>query len=250
MWPPADSSGDSGALWRPRANTPVVVGGGDHRDFSRNSAACAHLPGAVFDDGGTRMWVPPVGPSCVHEACSVGRVPRAAQHAGVGGIEWSATIDERQHVVERQVTRWMGRMIDTIAWADVAVLADVAGDHPLGQASPSRVRMDVVVGTDSRQRRVLAAPTPRAAGNHTADRAELHRRPAGDLAACLTLVTLDCGLVDIATSVGRVRAAVYPPAVLRLRDQPADGRLLDGVSRDPDRLGHGTFDDPYFASGL
>jgi len=110
-------------------------------------------------------------------------------------------------------------MLGTIARADVAVLADVAGDHPLGQAGPSRVRMDVMVGPDARQPRVLAAPTPRTAGDHTADRAELHPRPAGDLAARLTLVTLDCGLVDIATSVGRISAAVHPPAVLPLRGQ-------------------------------
>jgi hypothetical protein len=36
----------------------------------------------------------------------------------------------------------MGWMLGTIARAYVAVLADVAGDHPLGQASPSRVRVE------------------------------------------------------------------------------------------------------------
>jgi hypothetical protein len=167
------------------------------------------------------VWVPPVDPSCVHEARSVGRVPRAAQHAGVGRIERRAIIDERNDVVERQVTRRVRRMLGTIARADVAVLADVAGDHPLGQAYPSRVRVDVMVGTDARQPRVLAAPTPRSARDDAADRAELHPRRAGDLAARLTLVTLDCRPLDIAASVGRVSAAVHPPAVLRLRDQPA-----------------------------
>ena len=144
------------------------------------------------------MWGPPVGPSCVHEARSVGRVPRAAQHAGVGGVERRATIDERQDVVERQVTRWMRRMLGAIARAYVAVLADVTSDHPLGRASPSCIRMDVMVSTDARQARVLAAPTPWSAGDHTADCAELHPRPAGDLAARLTLVTLDCRPLDIA----------------------------------------------------
>jgi hypothetical protein len=107
------------------------------------------LGGADFHEDGTLVWVPPVGPSRVHEARSVGRVPRSAQHAGVGGIERRATIDERQDVVERQVKRWMRRMLGTIAWADVAVLADVARDHPLGQASPSCIRMDVMVGTEA-----------------------------------------------------------------------------------------------------
>ena len=97
------------------------------------------------------MWVPPVSPSCVHEARSVGRVPRPAQHAGVGGVERRATVDERQDMVERQVMRWVRRMVGTIARADVAVLADVAGDHPLGQAGPSRVGMHVTVGPDARQ---------------------------------------------------------------------------------------------------
>jgi hypothetical protein len=73
-------------------------------------------------------------------------------------------------MVERQVTRRMGGMVGTIARAHVAVLADVAGDHPLGQAGPSRVRMDVMVGTDARQPRVLAAPSRRSARDDTADR--------------------------------------------------------------------------------
>jgi hypothetical protein len=68
-----------------------------------------------------------------------------------------ATIDERQDVVERQVARRVRRMLGTIARAYVAVLADVARDHPLGQASPSCIRMDVMVGTDARQARMLAA---------------------------------------------------------------------------------------------
>jgi hypothetical protein len=45
-------------------------------------------------------------------------------------------------------------------------------------------------------------------------------------------VTLDCGLVDIATSVGRVSAAVYPPAVLRLRDHPFQASRRIWTSRD------------------
>ena len=79
--------------------------------------------------------------------------------------------------------------------------------------------MDVMVGPDARQPRVLAASTLWSACDDAADRAKLHPRPAGDLAARLTLVTLDCGLVDIATSVGRISAAVHPPAVLPLRGQ-------------------------------
>jgi hypothetical protein len=68
----------------------------------------------------------------------------------------------------------MRRMLGTIARAHVAVLADVARDHPPGQASPSRVRVDVMVGTDARLPGVLGAAATRAAGDDTADRAELH----------------------------------------------------------------------------
>jgi hypothetical protein len=142
------------------------------------------------------VWVPPVDPSCVHEARPVGRVPRAAQHAGVGRVERRATIDQRLHVIERQIVRWMRRMLDTIARTNPAVLPDVAGDHPLGQASPSCIRMDVMVGTDAREPRVLSAPTPLSAGNNTADHAQLHcpadpsRR--GRALTLVTLVTLDC----------------------------------------------------------
>jgi hypothetical protein len=133
-------------------------------------------------------------------------------------------VDERRDVVERQVTRWVRRMLETIARADVAVLADVAGDHPLGQASPSRVRMDVMVGTDARQAWMLAAASSRSARDDPADRAELHGPARASskvplVAARLTLVTLDCGPFDIATSVDEVDAAVYSPTVLRLRGQ-------------------------------
>jgi len=82
--------------------------------------------------------------------------------------------------------------------------------------------MDVMVGTDARQSWVLAASTPRAAGDHTADRAELHRLPCPRAVSCLTLVMLDCRPVDIAMSVVEKVAAVYSPAVLRLQDQPSN----------------------------
>ena len=175
-WPRPWSSRHVGQPWRPWAT--VVAGGvGGDRDFSRNSAACTRLGGADFQERGTRVWVPPVRPSRVHEARSVGRVPRSAQHASVGGVERRAAIDECQNMVERQVTRRMGWMLGTIARADVAVLADVARDHPLGQASPSCIRMDVMVGTDARQARMLTAASSRSARDHTADRAQLHWSP-------------------------------------------------------------------------
>ena len=120
--------------WRPPRTSAIAAGsGGRPGYFSRNSAACTRLGGADFRERRTRVWGPPVGPSRVHEARSVGRVPRATQHAGVGGVERRATVDERHDVVERQVARRMRQMLGTIARAHVAVLADVACDHPLGR---------------------------------------------------------------------------------------------------------------------
>jgi hypothetical protein len=104
-------------------------------------------------------------------------------------------------------------------------LHHVARDHPLGQASPSCIRMDVMVGTDARQAWMLAAASSRSARDDTADGAELHqarRRPAQrstNAAAVprLTLVTLPCRPLVITRIVSRGRAAVYSPTVLRLR---------------------------------
>ena len=123
-------------------------------------------------------------------------------------------------MVERQVARWMGRMLDTIARADVAVLADVAGDHPLGQAGPSCIRMDMMVGTHARQARMLAAASSRSTRDDTADRAQLQREPppADTVTTRRTLVTLDRSLVDIAWSVRDVGWEVYSPGVLHLQD--------------------------------
>jgi len=129
----------------------------------------------------------------------------------------------RRHddVVERQVTRWMRRVLGTIARADVAVLADVAADHPLGQACPSRISVNVMVGTDARQPRMLAAASSRSARDDATDGAELHgparRSRKVRLLTLVTLVTLACTLFDIARSVSRVSAAVYSPGVLRLQ---------------------------------
>ena len=98
-------------------------------------------------------------------------------------------------------------MLGTIARADVAVLADVARDHPLGQAGPSCIRMDVMVGTEARQARMLSAASSRSAGDHAADRAELHPRIVDGLAG-----------------------AVYSPAVLGLRGHPSERTRRPGAA--------------------
>lgn len=136
-------------------------------------------------------------------------------------------------MVERQVTRWMGRMLGTIAWADVAVLADVAGDHPLGQAGPSRVRMDVMVGTDARQPRMLAAASGRSARDHAADGAELHPGFVGGSEARLTLVTLNCRPFDIAARAwARSTLRSIPLRCYGCGTSPNEGCALMACARD------------------
>jgi hypothetical protein len=58
--------------------------------------------------------------------------------------------------------------------------------------------------------------------------------------ARLTLVTLDCRAFAIATSVGRVDAAVYSPAVLRRRGQAC---LTGQTTQDVDHLTYATLSD-------
>jgi hypothetical protein len=113
-------------------------------------------------------------------------------------------------------------MLGTIARAYVAVLANVAGDHPPGQASPSPISVNVMVGTDARQAGVVGTAATRAAGDDTTDRAQLHGSRRLGAVSPLTLVMLDCRPVDIAMSVVEKVAAVYSPAVLRLQDQPSN----------------------------
>jgi hypothetical protein len=116
-------------------------------------------------------------------------------------------------------------MLGTFARADVAVLADVARDHPLGQAGPSCIRMDVVVGTDARQARMLAAASSRSARDDAADRAELHGSRRIRAVSDLPLVTLECTPVDIATSLPGEGGGVYSPRVLRLRSRRLSSRV-------------------------
>ena len=72
--------------------------------------------------------------------------------------------------------------------------------------------MDVMVGTDARQTRMLAAASSRSAGDHAADGAELHGFPRRIRAVSdLTLVTLECTPVDIVKSVLGEGGGVYSP---------------------------------------
>jgi hypothetical protein len=71
---------------------------------------------------------------------------------------------------------------------------------------PATVRLPGVVG----------AAAARAAGDDTTDRAQLHGSLRPSTVSDLTLVTLECTPVDIATSVIGEGGSVYSPPVLRL----------------------------------
>jgi hypothetical protein len=146
--------------------------GDSDRDFSRNSAACVHMGGAVFHGCAYGRVYPTPG---IDQPRAVGRVARATEHASVGRIERRAALDQCQHVVGGQIMRRVGGMLGTITRADPAVLTNVAGDHALGQAHPAWIGVNVMVGADARQARMLATASRRSARHDTADRADLHR---------------------------------------------------------------------------
>jgi len=189
------------------------------RDFSRNPAACVHLPGAVFHEGGTRVRVPPVGPRG-----TLGRVARSTEHGEVADVEWRATCCDGHDVINGEVARRMG--VAPVTRAPVPVLATPCPEHPRTEALPRPCAVDGVVAAAVRLPSVCGAATAGAARDDTADGAQLHgsaRSGADTVAARLTLVTLDCGALAITKSVAEAAAGVYPSGVLRLRDQAVVG---------------------------
>ena len=75
--------------------------------------------------------------------------------------------------------------------------------------------------------------TTRAAGDDTTDRAQLHGSRRLSAVPHLTLVTLDCTLLNIAMSVNRRGAEVYSPQVLRLRARPLRAAGGQDVAKRP-----------------
>ena len=148
---------------------------------------------------------------------TLGRVARAAQDRAVADVEGRTTSGERDDVVDGQVGRRVGGPL--VARAPVAVLATPGAEHAGAETLPCPRAVEGVVPAAVGQAGVLGAATTSAAGDDTADRAQLHPR-----------------IVD-----GRA-GEVYSPAVLRLRDHGA--RLMGrwpaiAASRHPTR-GHVT----------
>lgn len=112
---------------------------------------------------------------------------------GVGDVERRTTSGERDDVVDGQVAGRVGWA--PVARAPVAVLAAPGTQHPSAEALPRPGAVQGVVPAPVGQAAVLGAATTSAAGDDTAERAQLHPRIVG-------------GLADV----------VYTPAVLGLRN--------------------------------
>ncbi len=147
----------------------VAVGSGDHRDFSRNSAACTHPRGAVRAHVGAPMGYPaPVGRR------TLGRVAGAAQHRGVADVERRSASSERHNVIDSQIARRMGGAL--VARAPAAVLTAPGTEHAGTEPLPGPGAVHAVVPAAVGRPGVRRAPTARAAGDDTTDRAQLHPR--------------------------------------------------------------------------
>jgi hypothetical protein len=127
---------------------------------------------------------------------TLGRVARAAQHGRVADVYRRTAGGERDDVIDGQVRRSVGGT--EVARAPVTVLATPGAQHAGAEPLPGSRALQRVVPAPVGLPGVLGAATTSAAGDDTADRAQLHPR-----------------IVD-----GR-GGAVYSPAVLGLRDQAA-----------------------------
>lgn len=199
---------DSGALWRPWANPAPLGIDRPVRDFSRNSAACTHPRGAVWEHPRRPMGYP----TPVRRRAFRG-VTGSAEHSAVGEVERGTPSGQRDDVVDGEITRRMAGAL--VARAPVTVQSPPGAEDPSAEALPRPHAVQVVVPTAVRLALVGRAPTSRATRQHPADRAELHRWPCLRAVSLLTLVTLECTPVGIAMSVNVGSAAVYSPAVLR-----------------------------------
>jgi len=129
------------------------------------------------------------------------RVARAAEHGAVADVERRAASGERHDAIDGQVRGRVGGA--PVARAPVPVLAAPRSQHAGAQPLPGPRAVQGVVPAPVGLPGVLGAATPRAAGDDTTDRAQLHPR-----------------IVDGAAG------AVYWPAVLGLR---AHSRSASGV---------------------
>ncbi len=136
--------------------------------------------------------------------CALRRVARTTEHRAVADVERRTASGERDDVIDGQVGSWMGGT--QVARAPVTVLTAPGAEDAGAETLPGPRAVQGVVPAAVGLPSVLGTAAARAAGDDTADRAELHPR-----------------IVD-----GRA-GAVYSPAVLGLRDQY--GANLHGPGR-------------------
>jgi hypothetical protein len=156
----------------------------------RNPAGRTQSPGAS-----QRSAAPPMGYPAPLGRRTLRRVAGAAQHLRVGDVERRTASGERHDVVDREIAGSVGGPL--VARAPVAVLTTPGAQHAGAETLPLPRAVQGVVPAAVRLPHVVGAATAWAAGDDTADRAQLHPRIVGGLAG-----------------------AVYSLRVLRLRDQP------------------------------
>ena len=126
-------------------------------------------PGAVSGDRRAPMGYPaPLGRRTLR------RVARAAEHCGVADVERRTASGERHDVIDRQVRGSVGGTL--VARAPVAVLTAPRPQHAGAEPLPGPRAVQGVVATAVGLAGVLGAATASAAGDDTADRAQLHPR--------------------------------------------------------------------------
>ncbi len=193
------------------------------------------------------MWGPTVG-----LRSALRRVARSTQDRGGGDVEGRTASGERHDVIDGQIACGVG--VALVTRAPILVLATPDAEHAGAEPLPCPRAVQGVVPAAVRLAGVLSATASGPARDDTTDRAELRgsARASGkvQILTGMTLVTLDCSVFDGALraiperrgvddaarakverrcrrsfhrsmSVGRADAAVYSPAVLRLRVQPS-----------------------------
>ena len=123
---------------------------------------------------------------------TLGRVARPTEHGAVADVERRTGSGERHDVIDGQVGGAMG--VTLVAGAPVAVLTTPGAEHAGAEPLPGPRAVEGVVPAAAGLAGVVSTAATRAAGDDTADRAQLHPR-------------IVCGLAGV----------VYSPAVLRLR---------------------------------
>ena len=145
---------------------------------------------------------------------------RTGEHRAVADVEGRAACRERSDVINDEVGSGVG--VALVSRTPVPLLTTPCPKHSRAEARPGSRAVQRVVAAAFRLPAVVGIATTRAARHDPADGAQPHRSHRMWAGTLLTLVTLECGPVDITKSVGESTVRVYSPPVLLLQ-----GQLLD-----------------------